>query len=151
MAAGVHLGKRLNEIIKTEDVSSISLIENRGKGSLIAKGFCPHWKSDELLQSAFTTTHGAENWALSATEGSYARYALITKKGELFLLEVVCDQMKGGVPTALLMHGQGFGCRIDLPMKNNKAKQAGIDQPSTAPQLKSEANDKPKPEAEVRP
>jgi hypothetical protein len=38
-----------------------------------------------------------------------------------------------------------------VPMTNNKVEQAGIDQPSTAPQLKAEANNKPKPEAEVRP
>ena len=117
MAAGIHSGKRLNEIIKPEEVSSISLIENRGKGVPIARGFRPQWKSDELLQSAFTNTQGAKDLALSATEGSYARYALITKKGELFLLEVVCDQMKGGVPSALLLHGRGFGCRINLPRK----------------------------------
>ena len=135
MAAGVHSGKRLNEIIEPEDVSSIGLIENRGKGSPIAPGFRPQWKSDELLQSAFTNTQGAKDWALSANEGSYARYAIITKKGELFLLEIVCDQMKGGVPTALLLHGRGFGCRINLPLKTT-TEQDGGGQPATRPESK---------------
>jgi hypothetical protein len=33
----------------------------------------------------------------------------------------------------------------------NKSEQAGVDQPATAPQLKSESKEKPKPDAEVRP
>jgi hypothetical protein len=126
MAAGAHSGKRLNQIINPEDVSSISMIENRGKGGFIAPGFFPQWNSDELIQNAFVNTELAENWGLSATERTYARYALITKKGDLFLLEVVCDSMTRGAPTALLLHGRGFGCRIKLPQKTTaKAEDDG--------------------------
>ena len=135
MVAGVHSGKRLNEIIKPEDVSSIGLIENRGKVSPIAKGFRPQWDSDGLVRSAFESTQGAKDWSLSATEGRYARYALITKKGDLYLLEVVCDQMKGGAPSAILLHGRGFGCRINLPDQTS-TEQDGGGQPATRPQLK---------------
>ncbi|MEZ5299321.1 MAG: hypothetical protein R3F11_01420 [Verrucomicrobiales bacterium] len=135
MAAGVHSGKRLNEIIKPEDVSSICLIENRGKGSPIAQGFRPQWKSDELLQSAFTNTLGAKDCGfLSATEGSYARYALITKKGELFLLEVVCDQMKGRSDRFAFAWS-----RIWLPNQlaaKTTTEQDGGGQPATRPESK---------------
>jgi hypothetical protein len=41
---------------------------------------------------------------------------------------------------------------VSLAQSNTRlAEQAGADQPATAPRLKSEGNDKPKPELEVRP
>lgn len=135
MAAGVHAGKRLNEIIKPEDVASIGLIENRGKGSPIADGFRPQWDSNGLVRSAFESTQRATDLALSASESSYAKYALITKKGDLYLLDVVCSWDAGNAPTALLLHGRGFGCRIDLQNRNS-TKQDGGAQPTTRRQTK---------------
>jgi hypothetical protein len=115
MAAGMHTGKPLNEIINPEDVSSIGLIENRGKGHPITAGFRPQWDSNELIQAAFSSKEKAQDWAQRATEGSYARYALVTKKGDLYLLDILCDQIRGNGPTALILRGRGFGCRINLP------------------------------------
>jgi hypothetical protein len=124
MAAGEQSGKQLKEIIDPDKIASIALIKDRGKDSPIAEGFRPQWSSNGLLQKAFSGEEAAKDWGLSATESSYADYAIITKKGELYLVEVICDLTRGSAPTAILIRGSGFGCRIDLLARKNTEQDA---------------------------
>lgn len=124
MAAGKHVGKPLSRIIDPEQVVSIAVVQNRMRDStnldksLAALGL----SSAELFKDAFQCQELSADYALSASEGSYGKHAVVTKEGDFYLVEFVFDTDRQRTPTAILIFGDGFGCRIN--QKPNKPEMA---------------------------
>ena len=114
MQPGVFEGKSLRSIVPPESVKLIALIENHGKGSPITREFKPDWDSNELLQRAFTSNAKATKVARSATELIVAKYNVVTADGALFILEVLGDPLTNTSVTAVVLRGDGFGCRFEM-------------------------------------
>ena len=124
MHPGPVAGKTIREIVPPESVKLIALVENRGMGSPLTKEFKPGWGSDQLLQRAFESSAKAREWSMSATESTLARYAIVTKQGSLFLLDVLGDRIRNVSVTAVILRGDGFGCRLDIGQDQKKPNQA---------------------------
>ena len=105
--------KTVNEIISINNVRLIAF-RNRGKGSPITNIFKPDWDSNKMIQSVFTSNAKAKELSLSATEVTLAEYFIVTKNGGLFILEVLGDHIQNVPITAVLLRGEGFGCRFDI-------------------------------------
>lgn len=114
MYPGIFKGKTIRSIIQPEKVQLIALLENRGKGSPLTTDFTPDWDSNQLVRRAFISDAEAQELSMTATESILARYAIVTKDGALFALDVLGNSI-GRVPiTAILLRGDGFGCRFDI-------------------------------------
>lgn len=71
---------------------------------------------DELFVQAFKSPAKARDWGLLATERTASEFVLVTKKGELYRVEILNDLRSKGEATALLVYGKGFSCRYDLDL-----------------------------------
>ena len=123
MQPGAASGKTIREIIPPESVHHIALTRNRGKGAPLTLVFHPDWDSDQLFQYAFASDAKARALALSATEGTLAEYTIVTKGGDLYFIEVMGDHMRNIPITAVILRGDGFGCRFDIEYYMEEAEQ----------------------------
>ena len=123
MQPGAASGKTIRDIIPPESVHLIALNRNRGKGSPLTLVFRPDWDSDQLFQYAFASDAKARGLALSATEGTLAEYTIVTKGGDLYFIEVLGDHMRNIPITAVILRGDGFGCRFDIEYYMEEAEQ----------------------------
>jgi hypothetical protein len=120
---GDHTGKTLAALIPPGSVQRIILTHDHGLGSTVAPGVKTEFDPDELLGSAFRSRAKSQRCGLRATESTAAEFLLVTKKGDVFRLEVLCDRLtKKGAVTGLLVYGKGFACRFDAsaPPRENK-------------------------------
>ena len=123
MQPGAASGKTIQEIIPPESVQLIALTRSRGKGSPLTPAFKPDWDSSHMFRHAFASEAKAGGLALSATESTLAEYAIVTKDGEIYLVEVLGDLMRNMPITAILLRGDGFGCRFNFEDYMKKAEQ----------------------------
>ena len=98
--------------------------------------------SPKLFSHFRTTVPGKLEYFFFSHEG-------MQKKNNKMILDIgthwSCDRLKG-------IYAELFQEELARnPALKTISEQGGADQPATAPQLKSEGKDKPKPEAEVRP
>lgn len=114
MHPGVVEGMTVREIIPPESILFIALTENRGKGSPLTREFKPDWDSDQMMQQVFASDAKPQEMMVGATELTLARYTIMTKEGALFLLEVLGDHLQNIPATAVILRGDGFGCRFDF-------------------------------------
>lgn len=139
MDAGPVRGKTLRQIISPEDIRLIALIENRGKGSPLTEQFAPDWTSNRLMQTIFSSDERASDLSMSATESLFAKYAIVSKNEDLFILDVVGDRIGHRPVTAVLLASDGFGCRFNVVLeglpsaKISSDAQGPVDSMHTAP------------------
>jgi hypothetical protein len=123
-------GKTIRVIVPLESVRLIALTENLGKGTPITRDFKPDWDSNQLIQRAFASDAKARECSMSATENTLARYSIITKDGALFMLDVLGDHIRNITVSAVILRGDGFGCRFDMDKTekepNNPAQSSSL-------------------------
>lgn len=105
-------GKPLAELIPPASVARLIISSNRLNRSPIRSGVKTEFDPDKLIAHAFNSQAKGRNWGLLATERSASEFLIVTKNGDIYRLEVLCD-LKGAV-TALHLYGKGFACRYDL-------------------------------------
>lgn len=89
MNAGRFEGKPLNAIIPPRSIKLIALTGNGGKGAPLTPGFTPQWDSNEFMKRLFLSDAQLQQLSLSAYEGTFAEYSIVTHEGSLFTLQVV--------------------------------------------------------------
>lgn len=112
--AGDRAGKTFAELIPPASVQKIVLTLNRGLKA--------PFDADRLMNDLFKKPTAAKDWGLRATESTIAEFAIVTKKGDFYRVEVLRDALtRGGEVTAALLYGKGFACRfaLDMPAKKN--------------------------------
>ena len=123
MHPGFVEGKTIRAIVPPESIRLIGLTENRGKGAPITRDFKSDWDSNQLIQRAFASDAKAREWSMSATEAILARYSVVTKDGALFMLDVLGDHIRSIPVTAVVLRGDGFGCRFDMNKTGKEPNQ----------------------------
>jgi hypothetical protein len=120
---GDHTGKTLAVLIPPESIQRIILTHDHGLGSAVGPGVKTEFDPDELLGRLFKSPAKSQRWGLRATESTAAEFLVITKKGEVFRLEILCDRLtQKGAVTGLLVYGKGFACRFEAsaPARGDK-------------------------------
>jgi hypothetical protein len=114
VVGGEHPVKTLAMLIPPESIQRIILTHDHGIGSPIAPGVKTEFDPDELLSRSLKSPAKSQRWGLRATESTVAEFLVITKKGDLFRLEILCDRLtQKGAVTGLLVYGKGFACRFE--------------------------------------
>ena len=106
--------KRLSEFVHLEDIRSITMIENRGKG-----GLGRNYDSDALFaelstQDPYLETSGG---VLLDTEMSLALYVIVFKNYSTCSVEVLCDLPHGQTISRIYFKGLEFGGWVRLETK----------------------------------
>lgn len=102
-------GQPLAQLIPPESITRIILANSRTYGNPRTE-FDP----DELIARAFKSSTKGSIWGLLATERTASEFLIVTKKGDIYRLVVLCDRRQKGAVAALLVYGKGFSCRYDL-------------------------------------
>jgi hypothetical protein len=139
MHPGVVEGKTVRAIVPPESVRLIALAENLGKGAPITRKFKPDWDSNQLIRRAFASDAKARDCTMSATEGTLARYSIVTKDGALFMLDVLGDHTRNITVTAVILRGDGFGCRFDMDKTEKEPNQPPEGRASARPSAPTKA------------
>ena len=117
MHPGVVAGLTIREIIPPESVRLIALTEDRGRGEPLGPNFKPDGDPNQIIRQAFASDARAREWGLRATESTLVRYSIVTRDGRLFLLDVLGDILRNLPVTAIILRGNGFGCRFEMALK----------------------------------
>ncbi len=109
--AGDWKGKSFAEIIPADTIKRIVLLRQStfGLNSGLSIGQAEY---DAFFAHTLQSKEPAKDWALGGNEGTRAEFMVLTKKGELFRIEIISDGSLEGSPNAIFIFGEGRGARI---------------------------------------
>ena len=100
-------GKRFAEIIPADTIKRIVLLRQSASG--LSRGQADY---DAFFAHNLQSKETAADWGLGGNERTRAEFMVLTKKGELFRIEIISDGSPEGSPNAIFIFGEGRGARI---------------------------------------
>ena len=113
MAARGWEGKRFGEIVLDDQIKRIVRLAEKGFArDPGASGEQADY--DALVAHLLDSKETAAGWSLGGNEATRAELAILTKEGEILLVEVIGTLGASPSPPAILRHGRGRRARINV-------------------------------------